>query len=58
MYDGEVVKRWEVVEFNWGCGVKDRYLDKWTNIFFKPNSIELDVENMSVELHDNGVEFL
>lgn len=49
---------WEVYEFNWGTAVKEKRTGKWNKIFIKPGGQEIDVERLSVIIHDNGIEFL
>ena len=49
------LKPWEVVEFDWGCAIRHRK-GSWQTIIFSDNQ-ELDVSNMDVILHDNGIEF-
>ena len=49
---------WEVYEFLWGAAVREQRTGKWTNIFLKPKGQEIDVSNLNVELHENGIEFL
>jgi len=51
------LKPHEVYEFNWGSAVKHRNGD-WDKVFLKPSGQEIDVCNMSVILHDNGIEFM
>lgn len=46
-----------VYTFPWGTAVKDRR-GKWTNIFISPNGQEINVENLDVILHENGIEFV
>lgn len=50
--------RWEVYEFPWGSAVCEQRTGKWTTVFLKPNGQEIDVSNLNVELHENGIEFL
>jgi hypothetical protein len=50
--------RWEVYGFPWGTAVKEKRTGKWTNIFLRPDGQEIDVSNIEVILHDNGIEFL
>lgn len=47
-----------VYEFSWGTAVKEKRAGKWTNIFLKPDGQEIDVSNIEVVLHDNGIEFV
>ena len=49
------MKLWEVHEFPWGTAVKKRNGD-WTHVYIQDQ--ELNVENMSVILHENGIEFI
>ena len=48
-------KPWEVHTFTWGSAIKKRN-GEWTRIFIDEQ--EINVENISVLLHDNGIEFL
>jgi hypothetical protein len=50
--------RWEVYEFLWGTAVKEKRTGKWTTVFLKPDGQRIDVSNIEVILHDNGVEFV
>ena len=43
---------WEVHEFPWGVAIKKRK-GKWTHVFVQDQ--ELNVENIEVELHENGI---
>ena len=47
-----------VYEFPWGTAVKEKRTGKWTNTFLRPDGQEIDVSNIEVILHDNGIEFL
>ncbi len=49
------LKLWEVHEFPWGCAVKKRN-GRWTRIIIGEQTI--DVENIGVILHENGIEFI
>lgn len=51
----EDLKPWEAVKFEWGGGVRHRK-GKWQTIFLKDGQ-EIDVSEMNVILHDNGIEF-
>ena len=46
---------WEVYEFPWGAAVKKKN-GKWTHVFVQGQ--ELNVENIDVVLHENGIEFI
>ena len=46
---------WEVHQFPWGSAVKKRN-GSWTRVFI--GGQELNVDNIKVILHDNGIEFL
>lgn len=54
---GDVIdlKPWEVHVFPWGSAVKKRN-GKWTHIFIAGQ--EVNVENIEVILHENGIEFV
>lgn len=47
-----------VYEFPWGTAVKEKRTGKWTTVFLKPDGQRIDVSNIEVILHDNGIEFL
>jgi hypothetical protein len=49
------LKPWEAYEFPWGSAVKKRN-GKWTHIFICDQ--EINVENIEVILHENGIEFI
>jgi hypothetical protein len=48
---------YEVVEFSWGSGVKEIRTNKWVRVFISPDAQELNVEDINIELHENGIEF-
>ena len=48
---------YEVYEFTWGSAIKKKK-GEWEKIFLKPDGKEIDVSNMNIILHDNGIEFL
>jgi hypothetical protein len=50
--------RWEVVTFPWGTAVKEQRTDKWIALFLSPTGQMVNVEKISVQLHENGIEFL
>lgn len=50
------LKPYEVYEYSWGTAVKHR-IGTWEKIFIKPTGQEIDVSNLNVILHDNGIEF-
>ena len=50
------LKPWEVVEFPWGTAIKQRR-GKWTHLCLRPDGQVVNVENVDVILHDNGIEF-
>lgn len=47
---------YEIVEFSWGTAVRHRN-GNWENIFIRPSGQEIDVSELEVVLHDNGIEF-
>lgn len=47
-----------VYEFPWGTAVKEKRTDKWTTILLKPDGHEIDITNLNVILHENGIEFV
>ncbi len=51
------IKPYELVEFAWGTAVKHRN-GRWEKVFIKPLAQEIDVTELDVVLHDNGIEFL
>lgn len=51
-------ERWGVYSYYWGAAVKDLKNNRWTTIILKPDSQEIDVTDIPVILHDNGIEFL
>jgi hypothetical protein len=50
--------RWEVVKFPWGTAVREQRTKKWHNLFLSPDGQEINVESVSILLHDNGIEFI
>ena len=50
--------RWEVVTFPWGTAVKEQRTGKWIVLFLRPTGQMVNVEKISVQLHENGIEFL
>ena len=48
---------YEVYKFPWGSAIKHRS-GKWEKIFLTPNAQEIDVSELSVIIHENGIEFL
>lgn len=46
---------YEVYEFEWGSAIKRRNGD-WEDVYLKPNAQKIDVMNLHVTLHDNGIE--
>lgn len=51
------LKPYEVYEFPWGSAIKRRN-GQWEKVFLKPNAQEIDISNVKVILHDNGIEFI
>lgn len=49
--------RYEVYDFYWGSAVREQRTQKWIKIFLKPDAQELDVEDIPVIIHENGIEF-
>ncbi len=47
-----------VYEFPWGTAVKEKRTGKWTTVFLKPDGQGIDVSNIEVILHNNGIEFI
>jgi len=47
-----------VYEFPWGTAVKEKRTGKWTTVFLKPDGQRIDVSNIEVILHNNGIEFI
>lgn len=50
--------RYEVFEFFWGSAVREERTGKWLCAFLKPDAREINLENLDVEIHENGIEFL
>jgi hypothetical protein len=51
------LKPWEVVKFSWGTAVRHSK-GSWDKLFLYPDAQELDVSQLTVVLHDNGIEFI
>ncbi len=51
------INPWEVVEFSWGTAVRHRK-GKWETLILRPNGQEIDVSNLDLILHENGIEFV
>jgi len=51
------LKPYEVHKFPWGTAVKHRN-GKWEKIYLKPSGQEIDVQELEVILHDNGIYFI
>jgi hypothetical protein len=49
---------WEVFEYFWGTAIKERRTGKWIRGFLKPNAREINLEGITVVIHENGIEFL
>jgi hypothetical protein len=49
--------RYGVYEFTWGSAVKDEKAHKWITLFIGSLAQQIDVVNLSVILHQNGIEF-
>lgn len=60
MDSNKIVSLYEygVYEYKWGSAIRERRTGKWIKIFLKPDAQEIDVENLNVEVHENGIEFL
>lgn len=56
---GNVMKLlpYEVYEYSWGSAVKHRN-GNWDKVFIKPNAQEIDLSNLEVIIHENGIEFI
>ena len=50
--------RWEVIEYFWGTAVREVRTKKWVKAFLRPDGREVDLQGLSVEIHNNGIEFL
>lgn len=48
--------RWGVYVYPWGTAVKEQRTGKWTRVCIRGQ--ELDVSDMDVILHENGIEFI
>lgn len=57
--DGAIVDLlpYEVYEYAWGTAIKKRN-GKWEKLFLRNNSQEINVENINLILHENGIEFV
>ena len=50
---------YSVYEFPWGAAIKEIRTGKWLTIFIGSDTAqEIDVSNIAVILHDNGIEFI
>lgn len=49
---------WEVYYFNWGSAVRRKSDGKFLSVFLFPDAQEINVEHLTVILHDNGIEFI
>ena len=50
---------WEIYEFKWGTAIKELRTNKWIRLFIgEDEDQEIDVRNLPIELHDDGIEFL
>ena len=49
---------YQVFEFFWGTAVKERRSGRWIVAYLKPDGREINLEGCSVEVHENGIEFL
>lgn len=48
-----------VYEFPWGSAIKEMRTGKWLTVFIGPGTAqEIDVSNLKVILHGNGIEFV
>lgn len=48
---------WEVFNYFWGTAVRERHTGKWIKAYLKPDGKEIDLENIDVDIHENGIEF-
>lgn len=48
---------WEVFSYFWGTAVRERRTGKWVKAYLKPDGKEIDLENIAVDIHENGIEF-
>jgi len=45
--------------FPWGAAIKEMRTGKWLKVYIGPGTAqEIDVSNIEVILHDNGIEFV
>jgi len=51
-------KPWEVYTYFWGTAVKNSLTDNWHSIYLKPRGQEVNLDNIQVDIHENGIEFL
>lgn len=49
---------WEVYQFFWGTAVRERRSGRWIRAFISPLGQEIDLSDLDVEIHENGIEFL
>lgn len=49
-------KRYEVHFYVWGSVIYDKFADKWIHAVLK-NGDEINLVNLSVIIHPNGIEF-
>lgn len=50
---------YEVFKFFWGSAVKEKRTGKWIRIFIAGDElVEVNLTNLNVEIHENGIEFL
>lgn len=57
MGDVVAMPKYEVYNFLWGSAVKDRK-GKWIKVFIGPDGQELNTEEINIEVHENGIEFI
>ena len=48
---------WEVWEFSWGSAMK-HHNGRWEKAVLRPSGQEIDLSDLNVILHDNGIEFI
>ncbi|CAI6073519.1 hypothetical protein COHCIP112018_02389 [Cohnella sp. JJ-181] len=58
MGDLVFLHKWEVFEFAWGTAIRESRTKKWHTLCLTPDGQEIDVSELNVILHDNGIEFV
>ena len=48
---------WEVFDCFWGTAVREKHTGKWNRVYLKPDGKEIDLDGVTVDIHENGIEF-